>query len=187
VTPGKHEWAIAGWAEARIGTFEILTELRNTKETAMKRFMFSATLATAAIALVLCAAAANAAEERPFKSTVEVTFQGFDDDLRLFSGTGRATHLGRVAVSTVVDLDFDDWTAIGIATLASSHVDSITIEFYQAWDQAPGVDPARGTYVGTYWITGGTGKFEGARGTGTFVNRPGDGTRIGEYDGTISY
>jgi hypothetical protein len=41
--------------------------------------------------------------------------------------------------------------------------------------------------VGDSQITGGSGEFEGAGGSGTLLNMPGNepGTRVGSYDGTI--
>jgi len=153
----------------------------------MKRFMFSAMFAVAAIALVLSATAANAAEERPFKAIVESTRQSSDVKGHtahlIYSGTAIATHLGCAEAVTVVDIDLKTGIATGVAVLSSSDVDSITIEFVQVFD------PAQAAYVGEYQITGGSGKFEGAGGGGTLVNAAGDepGTRVGEYDGTIIY
>jgi len=151
----------------------------------MRRFMFSATLVVAAIALVLSATAANAAEERPFSATTEVTQQSSQSDGQtvhlVYSGTATATHLGSTSAVAVVDIDLTTGVATGVVTLTKKDVDSITIEFVQVFD------PAQAAYVGEYQITGGTGKFEGAGGSGAFVNMAGDGTRIGKYDGTIIY
>ncbi len=153
----------------------------------MKRHLFSATLVLAAIALLLSAAPANAAEERPFKATTEVVRQNsetIEGTVHLvYSGTVIATHLGCAEALAVVDIDLATGIATGVVTLTKKDVDSITFEFVQVFD------PAQGGYVGEFQITGGSGKFEGASGSGTLLNMPGDepDTRVGSYDGTIVY
>jgi hypothetical protein len=153
----------------------------------MKRFKLLAVLAVAALALVLSTASANAGDELPFKVTTEVVRQSSEVNEGMvhliYSGKANATHLGLAEAVAVVDIDLVTGIATGVVTLTKQDVDSITFEFVQVFD------PALGGYVGEFQITGGSGKFEGAVGSGTLLNVPGDepGTRVGEYDGTIIY
>ncbi len=153
----------------------------------MKRFKLLVALAMAAMALVLCTTAVNAGDELPFKATTEVVRQSsvvIEGTVHLvYSGTAIATHLGCAEALAVVDIDLATGVATGVVTLTKKDVDSITFEFVQVFD------PAQGGYVGSFQITAGSGKFEGASGSGTLLNVPGDepDTRIGSYDGTIVY
>jgi len=145
----------------------------------MKRFMFSATLAVAAIVMVLSAARAAAAEERPFQASVETTFLGWDADGNLvYSGTatlphwGWTKHLARVAIQ-------NKNKATGTITVYFGNGDMVNIEFEQVWD---------GIWVGDYWVTGGTGKFADAAGGGTITADAREaGKVVLTYEGTLSY
>ena len=153
----------------------------------MKRYCLSAMLAVAGIGLALTASPANAGDELPFKASTEVVLQSSEVNEGtvhlIYSGTANVTHLGLAEAVAVVDIDLVTGIATGLVTLTKRDVDSITFEFVQVFD------PALGGYVGEFQITGGSGKFEGAVGSGTLLNMPGDepGTRVGEYEGTIIY
>jgi hypothetical protein len=146
----------------------------------MKRSVFSATLILAVVAVSFVAASASAGEERPFKATVTAYASFRDDDGILHSfATGKATHLGYVDVVALVALNPEQGTATGTVTLTASNGDSVTLVFAQV------LDPVQGTYSGDYQITGGTGRFEGATGSGTATKALA--TAVGEYEGTITF
>jgi hypothetical protein len=145
----------------------------------MKRSMLLAVLALTAVALVLSATAANAANERPLKATVEMCRYGYEGPYQLYVGAGTVPHCGYTLHYAAVDLS----VITGTVTVYSNDVDSFVIEFDQEWDDA------RQLCLGTYTIIGGTGKFADAGGSGRIMTKaiadyP---WVVVDYEGTISY
>ncbi len=145
----------------------------------MKRKMLWATLAMAAIALVLTPAAATA------QGTFTATFSGSafavdkDGAFYVFELTGTATHLG--PSTDVIHRKVTGTEAVGFSTITGASGDSLFIE-------------STGTVNGTeshavFTIVGGTGRFARASGGGTSVGvvNLNDGTVTVTMDGTISF
>lgn len=153
----------------------------------MRRSMFSAALAVAAIALLVSAAAATAAEDRVFKATIEWTFVSRSaDGVITLVGTGNATHVGNCTGVNEVTMWVDDsgvYRGHAIPTIADTQGDQIFLEVDQVWNEE------KGRWEGTYTITGGTGKFEGASGSGANKAKPTatPGVSVAEFEGTIIY
>ena len=107
------------------------------------------------------------------------------------SGTGRATHLGKVTLSTSELVDFT--ASPGSGTIRGGEMVMVAAngdELY--WDYSgngllPDADGVV-SFGGTFTITGGTGRFSDATGGGTFE---GEGNVAGDavvsYEGTIEY
>lgn len=152
---------------------------------------------TLALAVVLAVPALASAESYvPFQATVSETFTaapcGTAHMCITAVGTGQAAHLGEVAESAGVVIDLNPADAQNgcapetrTTTLTASNGDTITMSF-TGWT-CPATSDAHDDYV----ITGGTGRFEGASGSGheynvhTFTG-PGVGVATVTYDGTIS-
>jgi len=130
-------------------------------------------------------------QQVPFKATFDTTFQSVLDFPLLHvtvSGQGNASHLGNTtAVSNdeLVNLLSGAGTATFVLTGANGDTVTISTSF-QVTQVAGGV-----TFAGTYTVTGGTGRFDGATGSGAasgsaIFTGPTDGVGSFALDGTIS-
>ncbi|MGI6418162.1 MAG: hypothetical protein ACOX1P_21115 [Thermoguttaceae bacterium] len=153
----------------------------------MRRFMLSATLAVAAIALLVSAAAIYATEELPFKATLEWTRTSDPGVVPMtLVGTGNATHVGDCTGVNEVTMWVDESGVLrghATPTITDTQGDQIFLEVDQVWNEE------KGRWEGTYWITGGAGKFEGASGSGANKAKPTatPGVSVAEFEGTIIY
>jgi hypothetical protein len=130
------------------------------------------------------------AKERPYKATMEYLAMGFPDGI--YAGSGNATHLGRTTESgsyTVVEFVGPGLAHLtGEGTQVAANGDTLSYTFDEIVDF--NVEPF--TAVGSFTITGGTGRFEGATGGGSF-DTIGVFLRSGalglsiEYEGKIDY
>ena len=148
-----------------------------------------ASCAAVLLAVLLAPAATRAGDEVPLKATVLTTSETFVPGIFPVLGTvystgeGTSTHLGKLTTSGQVTLT---WTPLGIridgsATTVAANGDRL-YNTVSAWSTGPG--DSEGTFV----ITGGTGRFEGATGSGTvitFLNE--DDVQVGIYEGTIDF
>jgi len=92
------------------------------------------------------------------------------------TGSGHARHIGRVTGTGVVVNPGE-----ARVTLEAANRDQIELTAHYRADGSGG-------WTGTYEITGGTGRFAGATGSGTLkAERSADGTIIADAEGTISY
>ena len=146
------------------------------------------------LAAVLAGPAA-AGNQVPFKgqSSGAVTTVGFDPDLGVVfvhgEGQGEATHLGLFTVTADVSIYVltPNFVVIGNWTYVTANGDKL---FAHGIGSA-GADPLHG--VGSFTITGGTGRFKGASGSFqqiiTFAFPGADVNPYSEvlYNGTISY
>ena len=143
----------------------------------MKRYMLWATLALAAIALVLTPTAATA------QGTFTATFSGSafpvakDGAYYVYELTGSATHLG--PSTDVIHRKATGKEVVGFATITGASGDSLFIE-------------STGTVNGTetdavFKIVGGTGRFASASGGGTSVAVVDAGIVTITMEGTISF
>ena len=115
----------------------------------------------------------------PFKgqSTGVITTVGFDPELGVVStraeGQGEATHLGRFTVTAEVSIYV--FTPTGVVIGNWIYVTANGDKLFAHGIGSGGPDPLHG--VGTFTITGGTGRFQGASGSYqqliTFAASPG--------------
>jgi hypothetical protein len=162
----------------------------------MKRQTYGFKLLAAALAAFTLIGTATAGKPMvPFKgqSSGVVTTVGFDPELGVVSahgeGQGEATHLGRFTVTADVSIYVltPNFVVIGNWTYVTANGDKL---FAHGIGSA-GADPLHG--VGSFTITGGTGRFKGASGSFqqiiTFAFPGADVNPYSEvlYNGTISY
>ena len=138
--------------------------------------------ALAALALLLAAASVSAAAESPFHS--EGTFHLVDVQGNLVTtmGTGSATHLGAFVGANQGKVKGNGDTE-ALLILAGADGDSIEILNVHSRVFVDGVPASEGFYV----IVGGTGRFTGATGSGTFLVRFEPDGNHQVLDGTIDY
>ena len=156
----------------------------------MNRQKFVASLALVALAVVGLTGPAAAAEQVPFKGSLEgvVTHIPVDPqtDYVVVDATGTATHLGQFAVTVPHFVNNTTRTATGLYQFTAANGDTLTAQF--TGQASPTATPGVIYIVETATITGGTGRFAGA--TGSFVvERLFDriaGTTVGSFGGTIS-
>ena len=162
----------------------------------MKRQTYGFKLLAAVLAAFTLIGTATAGKPMvPFKgqSSGVVTTVGFDPELGVVSvhgeGQGEATHLGRFTVTADVSIYVltPNFVVIGNWTYVTANGDKL---FAHGIGSA-GADPLHG--VGSFTITGGTGRFKGASGSFqqiiTFAFPGADVNPYSEvlYNGTISY
>lgn len=168
----------------------------------VKRALPMATVATLAVALALNVLALRpsvvaAASLVPLHATVSETFTAGPCGTALVCikafGRGEATHLGEITENALVVIDVNPAAAVNgcapetrTTTLTAANGDQITMSG-TGLTRCPGTNEADDGYV----ITGGTGRFEGASGSGSEDNvhtftGPGVGVATVWYDGTIS-
>ena len=111
--------------------------------------------------------------ERPFEFSIE-SAQVIDGQGNSFTviGTGQATHMGAVTFVNEVKRMGD--RAIALRTIEAADGDLLYLYHETEYDEI------LGRYVGTYEILGGTGKFDGASGSGVQIQGIG-------CSGTICY
>ena len=147
----------------------------------MKRYLLWPMFALAAIALALIPSPAPAAEELPFSAHYESSFTGeFEGPYAVHTGTGTGTHLGDFSVVAYVHIQGNGKKATGWITLTAANGDLLDVVCDQTWDEGTS------SYVGPYTIVGGTGRFEGAGGSGTIAVLVVAGLPV-TLDGTISF
>ena len=159
----------------------------------MKRHMFAASFALATLAVTGIAGPLAAAEQVPFKGSLEgvVTVTPVpgspattvDVDVE---GTGNATQLGQFALTIPHRVDRAARTAAGSYHFTAANGDTLSADF--SGQSMPTATLGVISIVETATIKGGTGRFAGA--TGSFAcERSYDtflGTTTGSFKGTIS-
>jgi hypothetical protein len=146
------------------------------------------------IALALSAMTASASENRPFRLGDEGTITPFTSSgTATTAGTGNATHLGNITSDGSL-------TIVGGASCFGNEV-GFSVEMQDTFTAADGdkvtttitmqlcpIAPMIYHGVGTYVVTGGTGRFASATGSGVFdgTGNFNTGTIICALSGTIS-
>jgi hypothetical protein len=144
-------------------------------------------------ALALSAITANASENLPFRLGDEGTITFTSPSTAVTAGTGNATHLGRITSEgnlTIVGEAGCVDNEVGFSaemqdTFTAANGDILTTAItMQLCPIAPGIYHGVGTYV----VTGGTGRFANATGSGVFdgTGNFNTGTIICALNGTIS-
>ena len=156
----------------------------------MQRHSVTAGFAIAVTVLFGLARFATAAEEVPFKGSLEgirVSSTPLDPPFLLNTSivTGNSTQLGNYQLTITLIVNTADLTSLGTYEFVASNGDTLTAAVAgTAEATAPGVN----SIVEIAIITGGTGRFEGA--TGDFVCQRlafrSNGVTVGTFDGTIS-
>ena len=132
--------------------------------------------ALAVLVLMGLARPLPAADDAPFTYAGTVEFVENVNKYHVFAWEGRANHLGRcTGLGLVWSRGFSREADV---TLENDRGDSI--DFFMEWR----TDPGTGEGIGVYEITGGTGRFADATGSGSLHVVPGEGVFL---DGTISY
>ena len=142
------------------------------------------------VVLVLTLAGPVAADEQVmFKGRLDgtVTLTPLEPPMAsvLIEATGNATQLGRFTLEVPHLVNQELREGIGTYIFTAANGDTLTASFSgQATPVAPGVL----TIVETATITGGTGRFEGARGSFTAERTfyPAIGVTVGWFEGSIS-
>jgi hypothetical protein len=134
--------------------------------------LLAATAATVALTATIAAPVFAAQNAVPFKANYEGTLtwtipmQAAD-----LSGSGNGTHLGNSQLQGAFEVVSPATTCEGFNT---RHLDTLTAAngdqlFVEIHDLTCAVAPGLYHCVGTYTVTGGTGRFEGATGEGDFL------------------
>lgn len=148
----------------------------------MKSYMFRAMFAIVAIGLALAPSAATAQDA---KFMVTLTGPSFPVWARgqhcEYNAAGKGAHVGPCTAVFYSDYDHG-WKAVtGSAVITTASGDELNISYSQELD---------GTHwVGEYTITGGTGRFTNASGSGDFdvtIDVTSE-TFTATFDGTISF
>jgi hypothetical protein len=123
----------------------------------------------ALIASLAVTSGALAKSERPFKATTTITWNQFGPVL---SGTGNSTHLGNTTASGSVSVNLANFPfSAGVQytlTLTAANGDTLFVSANTTLTDTAS-PPAGNDYTesGTYNVTGGTGRFADATGSGT--------------------
>lgn len=145
------------------------------------------------------ASPAQAAGPRPFQGRVVAawdqvfaalppSFGGIG--LAHFEGGGPVTHMGKTAQSGSLSLGDPVGPGVfpgsGTVTITAVNGDSVTFDYVGLLDAGTGLG------IGTFAFTGGTGRFAGATGRGTFyaeinLAQPANQAMTVTLDGTITY
>ena len=147
---------------------------------ARRKLTLWAVVALVAAGTALMSAVATAAQDHPLRAVYVCTFVESDGPWNIWVGTGSGTVVGPSTVDIRVRVSGKK--GVGSTTITAANGDLLYYEFAQTWDEATQ------RFVGPYTITGGTGRFANAAGTGTTIAIPnGDGTVTGPLEGTISF
>ena len=128
--------------------------------------------------------AAMAGSELPFKGTLHAT-EAVEGNLHSLSGTGNGTQIGQFGYAAAITVDEATGQGLGTVVWTAANGDQI---FASTTGEVLGLDFPNLFLAETQIITGGTGRFAGATGTG-LVNRSLDlltGVTSGTFTGTIN-
>ena len=154
----------------------------------VRRPLFLAVIAVAAVSLTIIAASAVAAET-PFKGTVnadETVVPSPPTASLTRDGTGTATYLGRYSEHILMTINLPTLSSTGTATFTSANGDTLTATVI---GQATRTGPTTLSIVEVYTITGGTGRFADATGSFTLestLDQP-TGASCGAFTGAIDH
>ena len=116
--------------------------------------------------------AVHAASTVPFQATIDTTPApigpcGPTCLALTIPGTGTASHMGSVGMVGQTQIDVFTLGQTGTATLTAADGSMLDMSFTGAFTPGP-AGPADATFGGTWTATGGTGRFNGVSGGGTY-------------------
>ena len=154
----------------------------------IRRPLFLAGIAVAAVSLTGIAASAVAAET-PFKGTVsadETVVPSPPTASLTRDGTGTATYLGRYTEHIVMTINLPTLSSTGTATFTAANGDTLTATVI---GQATRTGPTTLSIVEVYTITGGTGRFADASGNFTLNSNVDQTTGVssGTFSGVLGH
>src|SRR5262245_30255070 len=123
--------------------------------------------------LSLLPATNRAHSDAPFRAVVHTEIAavrecGLGCVVLAISGTGNATHMGRLRISGPSQIDFTSFLQSGVSTLTAANGDTLIISFTGTFTPE-GPDPAGPvSFEGSWTVMSGTGRFEAASGTGAY-------------------
>lgn len=159
------------------------------RKTLRNALLIAAALSVGAMALSPNVAFAEKHPSRPYKATIEGLAVGFP--CGVYAASGKAAHLGKITESGTYCAGEPVGPGLfplsGEGTQVAANGDTLTYTFEEIVDFS--TEPF--TAFGIFTITGGTGRFAGATGGGTFTTvgmflDEGLGLSI-EFEGTIAY
>jgi len=146
------------------------------------------------LTLAVSLASAGGKETRPFHGGVTAVWDNIFDGLFAppanFVGGGPVTHMGDTTQSGTLILGLPDanflFPGYGSVTIVAANGDSVSFD-YQGL-----LNGVTGEGIGTFTFTGGTGRFAGATGHGTFdalidLSFPSEQPMMVTLDGEINY
>lgn len=149
------------------------------------------TLPVAAVLTALTLGFAPPGPTKSFRASFATTFDSvvsFPIANITVAGAGQALHMGATtAVTTNQTVNFITGQGLATYTLTAANGDTIVLDL----DAATTFLPTGVAYAGTYVITGGTGRFDGAGGTGSIFGTatftgPTNGIGTFAVDGTLT-
>jgi len=99
-------------------------------------------------------------------------------------GRGTGSHMGRVDMEGLTQINFQTLVQTGTSTLIAADGSTVDMSFVGAF--VPGANPTDATFQGTWTATGGTGRFDNVSGSGTYHGSASGDTGILFLDGTLS-
>ncbi len=147
----------------------------------MKRRNVLKTIAVLVAGLATTAWIGNAvAAGAPFSASYVMTYVEKDGDLNIWSGQGSGTLLGDTSAGAAVKVMGKKGE--GVFTITTSSGDSLVLTFAQTWDEVSQ------TWLGSFTVTDGTGRFAEATGSGTIIAQANaDGNMAATLEGTVSF
>lgn len=141
------------------------------------------TSATTASALPLERSQAGGAFSASYSGTVSSKSCGFKCTKETLTGSGRASflHKSTQAETLTIECAVEACSATGFATLTSDSHPLNAITIYLASETQGEID------YGTWYVTGGTGKFANASGSGYWHTSYGTGTYSQTLSGTLTF
>ncbi len=137
----------------------------------LKPSLLARMLTALATTLLVSAVPVAAREQVPFKASYTGTIAFTAPGMANIDGSGRATHLGRSELagpSAIVGRPpCGGATTESHFALTAANGDQVNVTLID--DDCPTDTPGVFTTTGTYTVTGGTGRFDGASGTGDVI------------------
>ena len=121
---------------------------------------------------VLLGSAIHAESTVPFQATIDTTpapvgFCGATCLELTIPGTGTASHMGSVDMVGLTQIDVATLGQTGTSTLTAADGSMLAMSFTGAFTPGP-AGPSDAAFGGTWTATGGTGRFNGVSGGGTY-------------------